>query len=447
MATDENASETSDRPFLHRVVLAGRLRYWLIGSWGLALCTAVPWPSALGWFVVTIVSGLIRSWVETRLSIPDPRVYSRVKLAVATLSCVAWAGAPLLAMLQGDFYGIMLAIALLVAGYTLVFTQMRAAPQEALIVSLPYSVVVAFFAAAMWGTSGFWVALSIIPVVGLSMLIKVVITEIKDAELMTVNRRQAALINDLAAARDRADAASAAKSNFLSVISHELRTPMNGVLGCAHLLQMSELDSPQSEMVRMIQTSGESLMVLLNDILDITKIEAGKMELSPTMIDRTTLLDKLEGPFRAQAESRGLRFHSAIAGDFPEQLWLDPLRLAQVTHSLLGNAIKFTHKGSVTIAVECIGGLKGSVRLRIVVTDTGIGIAAEDQKQLFQAFTQVDESSTRKFGGAGLGLSICERLVTLMDGEISVQSKLGEGSTFTVEVAIETAFEAERVAA
>lgn len=447
MATDANGTETVDRPFLHRLILAGHLRYWLIGSWGLALCTAVPWTLALAWFVVTMASGMFRTLVETRLTLRDPHVHARIKLVVSTLSCVTWAGAPLLAMLQGDLYGIILAIALLLAGYTLVFTQMRAAPKEALIVSLPYSAVVGLFVAGMWGTSGFWVALSIIPVVGLSMLIKVVITQIKDEELAMVNRRQAALIEDLASARDRADAASAAKSSFLGVISHELRTPMNGVLGCAHLLHMSTLDARQSEMVRTIQSSGESLMVLLNDILDITKIEAGKMELSPTVIDRATLLNKLEGPFRAQAESRGIGFHCEVAADVPHRLRLDPLRLAQIAHNLLGNAIKFTSKGAVTMAVDYVAGPGGGDRLRIAVSDTGIGIAAEDQRQLFQDFTQVDESSTRKFGGTGLGLSICKRLVTLMNGEISVQSAPGEGSTFTLEIAFEAAGEEQRQAA
>ena len=321
-------------------------------------------------------------------------------------------------------------------------------PREALIASAPYSVVVVLLFAKLWGTPGFWVIVSMIPVLALALLIKVAITQMKDSDLEAVNRRQAELIAELETARDTANAASAAKSNFLGVISHELRTPMNGVLGAAQLLQMSEISDRQKEFVGVIRDSGEGLMVLLNDILDITKIESGKMELDFVDVEAETLAARLTGPFKAQAEARGLTFTTDIRGALPPLLRMDPLRLAQVTHNLLANAIKFTPQGEVRLIIDSEPAGEGRTTLRLGVVDSGIGIAADDLTRLFQPFSQVDGSSTRKFGGTGLGLSICQRLAALMDGEITVTSIPGQGSTFTLHATFDTPqIEAVRVAA
>lgn len=421
-----------DRTFLQYLIEAGHMRYWIIASWAVALFTVTDFKTAAAWFFAATLSGLLRTFAERCLVMSDAAMHGRIKLGAATISCFAWAAAPLLAFLHGGTYGVPLGVALLIAGYVLVFTQMRAAPREALIVSAPYSIVVAILFAHLWGTPGFWVVLSTVPVLALALVIKVAITQMKDGDLEAVNRRQAELIAELETARDRADAASAAKSNFLGVISHELRTPMNGVLGAAQLLQMSSLDGCQKEFVSVIRNSGEGLMVLLNDILDITKIESGKMELDIADIETDTLLTRLTGPFKAQAEARGLTFATEIRGDLPPVLQMDPLRLAQVTHNLLANAIKFTPQGEVRLVVESEPRADGRIALRLSVSDSGIGIAADDLSRLFQPFSQVDGSSTRKFGGTGLGLSICQRLAVLMDGEITVTSIPGLGSTFTL---------------
>ncbi|WP_428153190.1 sensor histidine kinase [Brevundimonas sp.] len=427
-----------ERTFLQHLIEAGHMRYWIIASWALALFTVTDLATAAIWFGVATSGGLLRTFVERGLVMSNASIHGRIKLVAATVSCFAWAGAPLLAFLHGGTYGVLLGVALLIAGYVLVFTQMRAAPREALIVSAPYSIVVAILFASLWGTPGFWVVLSMVPVLALALVIKVAITQMKDGDLEAVNRRQAELIAELETARDRADAASAAKSNFLGVISHELRTPMNGVLGAAQLLQMSELSDRQKEFVGVIRNSGEGLMVLLNDILDITKIESGKMELDIADIETDTLMARLTGPFRAQAEARGLTFATEIRGDLPPVLKMDPLRLAQVTHNLLANAIKFTPQGEVRLVVESEPRTEGRIALRLSVSDSGIGIAADDLSRLFQPFSQVDGSSTRKFGGTGLGLSICQRLALLMDGEITVASIPGQGSTFTLHATFET---------
>lgn len=418
-------------PLLHKLIAAGHLRYWLIGSWALALCTSTGPVLAGWWFAVACTAGLARTVV-------DRRTTGWPRLAIATASCAIWSVAPLLSFVSGSRYGVEMGVGLLMAGYVLVFTQIRAAPREALLVSSPYSAVVLALVIHQWGSPTFWVLLAILPVLGLALLIKVVITQIKDGELRDVNRRQAALIAELKIAHDQAQAASVAKSNFLGVISHELRTPMNGVLGAAQLLQMSELSDRQKEFVGVIRDSGEGLMVLLNDILDITKIESGKMELDFVDVEAETLAARLIGPFKAQAEARGLTFKTDIRGPLPPLLRMDPLRLAQVTHNLLANAIKFTPQGEVRLIIDSEPAGDGRTTLRLGVVDSGIGIATDDLTRLFQPFSQVDGSSTRKFGGAGLGLSICQRLAALMDGEITVTSTPGEGSTFTFHATFDT---------
>ncbi|MGV8929293.1 MAG: sensor histidine kinase [Brevundimonas sp.] len=431
MAGQSATAATAQTPLLHRWIAAGHLRYWIIAAWALPLWGTTSWAIALAWFVVTTAFGLVRTLVESRLTGMSPAPLARLKLAVATVSCMAWAAAPVLAVLEGGALGLTVAVALLFAGYTLVFTQMRAAPSEALIVSAPYTVVVLGLIAGLWGTPGFWVALGLVPVVGLALLIQVFITEMKDNELRTVNLAQAGLIEELAAARDRADAANAAKSRFLGVISHELRTPMNGVLGAAQVLRVTGLNERQNDMVGMILSSGDSLMSLLNDILDVTKIEADRMVLAPESIDTPDLINRLSGPFSAQAEVRGIRFIVKTRGFLPTSLTLDPLRLSQIIHNLLGNALKFTQAGTVTLTVAGAPVPDGRTALEISVADTGIGIAEADLDGLFQPFVQVDESSTRRFGGTGLGLTICRKLAGLMDGDITVRSVPGEGSVFT----------------
>jgi len=438
MTTLPTADVPSPRqPVLHGIVASGHMRYWIIGSWALALATTVPLTTALGWFAGTTLLGVARTVVETRMKGVEPGFHARLKLFVATASCIAWAAAPLLSYFSGHAHSLAMAVALLMAGYMLVFTQMRSAPREALIVSLPYTVVVLILVADLWGTQNSLTVLTMAPVLGLALLIKVVITRMKDDELAAVNARQAGFIVDLGAARDRANAANEAKSNFLAVISHELRTPMNGVLGAAQLLEMSDLRPSQANYVSIIRRSGESLLVHLNDILDMTKIEAGRLEIDCVPTETSDLLNRLIGPFQAQAEAKGLSFNVERTGEHPALVRIDPLRLAQITHNLLSNAVKFTDRGTIVLATHKERLAEDRMRYRFTVTDSGGGIAADDLEQLFQPFSQVDASSTRRFGGTGLGLSICRRLAHLMGGEISVDSTPGVGSTFTLELEME----------
>src|SRR5262245_27522022 len=240
----------------------------------------------------------------------------------------------------------------------------------------------------------------------------------------------------LAKARDAAEAATRAKSQFLAVMSHEIRTPMSGVLGMVHLLLGTRLDSQQQQYVTTVRDSGQALLTILNDILDSSKMEAGKLELLAEDFDLPGLIGNVTSLLGFRAREKGLDLDSAIEPEVPAALRADPGRLRQVLLNLVGNAIKFTDRGRVRVAVMSQGEVDERVRLRFEVSDTGAGIPMEAQGRLFQEVSQVDQQSTRRAGGTGLGLAISKRIVTAMGGAIGVTSAPGLGSTFWFTVSL-----------
>jgi CheY-like chemotaxis protein/nitrogen-specific signal transduction histidine kinase len=231
----------------------------------------------------------------------------------------------------------------------------------------------------------------------------------------------------------RADAANRAKSAFLAMMSHELRTPMNGVLGMAHALRQTALDPRQDRHVDMLIHSGDGLMTILNDILDVSKIEAGKLELETIAMDLCEVAGRVGELWREAASAKGVRLVLQIDETTPKWLAGDPTRLRQVMTNLVSNALKFTPPGGeVRLSVRPVAHADDQVSVEIAVADTGIGMSAAGVAKLFQTYSQTEASTARKFGGTGLGLAICKQLVELMGGEISVESAPCEGSTFRV---------------
>jgi PAS domain S-box-containing protein len=254
-----------------------------------------------------------------------------------------------------------------------------------------------------------------------------VVTDISD------QKRTAAVLER---ARISAEAAVQAKSRFLANMSHELRTPLNGVVGMASLLENTALDAKQRRFVRTLKTSAEALITLINDVLDLSKAEAGKLELVRAPFELRRELEQVVGLFGPRAHDKGIEIAAHIARDVPATIRGDSIRLRQVLGNLVNNAVKFTETGAVLLAVTVVPGDSREAVLEFSVTDTGVGVSHEEQQRIFEAFEQADGSVTRKFGGTGLGLAISRQLVELMHGSMNLESEAGRGSRFSFHIPV-----------
>ncbi|QDT39346.1 ammonium transporter [Stratiformator vulcanicus] len=243
--------------------------------------------------------------------------------------------------------------------------------------------------------------------------------------------------------KEAAEAASTAKSSFLANMSHEIRTPLNGVVGMLDLLKLTEIDDRQQRYVSLAKNSAGALLSLINDILDFSKIEAGKLEIEQIPLELRELIEDVADMFSLRAAEKGVELVPRVSSELPDVVKGDPERIRQILINLLGNALKFTEKGTITLEAEPVRH-EGKKYFRLAVSDTGIGIPPDRLKSLFSAFTQVDASTTRKYGGTGLGLAICSQLTGLMGGEIGVESEVGHGSTFWLRIPLEAVDDANR---
>ena len=396
---------------------------------GLTAWTVTPtiWP--IIWFAAMLVTQALDWVVFTRYRrnpdwMPD-RGYLVLSCLTTFVGVTVYAGLTAYMWFYGGETGRIFAMIQCAGGLLHVSLHMHHARAILISAVVPHSLYFLGLPLYQAAQSGRWQDL-LVPIGGLLYMSHLVVA-VRQSSSTTREMQEA---RDAALdARGKAEVANAAKSDFLAVVSHEIRTPMNAVISAANLLKQTPLDTRQAEHVDMLIDAGDVLMGLLNDVLDVSKIEAGKMELETADMvvrDRLTALGRLWEP---RAEANNVRLAWKIAPDVPQAVRTDPLRFQQILFNLMSNAVKFTRDGDILVKVDWIDGV-----MTVAVTDSGCGIPADRLEHVFNSFEQADAGTTRRYGGTGLGLSISRKLAEVMGGSLTVASIEGEGSTFTLQL-------------
>ncbi|MFA4951787.1 ATP-binding protein [Brevundimonas sp.] len=406
-----------------------KTRIGLAAFIGLTAWVVTPtiWP--IVWFAAMLLTQALDWKVFSRFRhrpewLPD-KGYLVLSCATTVLSVTVYAGLTAYMWFYGGETGRIFAMIQCAGGLLHVSLHMHHARPILISAVVPHAIYFLGLPLFQATQSGRWQDL-LVPIGGLLYMSHLVVA-VKQSSSTTREMQEA---RDAALeARGKAEVANAAKSDFLAVVSHEIRTPMNAVISAANLLKDTKLDARQTEHVDMLIDAGDVLMGLLNDVLDVSKIEAGKMELETADMvvrDRLTALGRLWEP---RAEANNIRLAWQIAPEVPQAVRTDPLRFQQILFNLMSNAVKFTRDGDILVKVDWAGGL-----LSVAVTDSGCGIPADRLEHVFNSFEQADAGTTRRYGGTGLGLSISRKLAEVMGGSLIVASVEGEGSTFTLQL-------------
>ena len=437
--TDRNDADSEDavEVAVQTMLKTQIVRYIHICFWGGLLLSVTGWQTALIWFGVAISAGLARSIFEKTLKrdAVNPEIGDRVYPLIAALTSCAWAAAPLLAALSGHPAGMSASLVMLAAGYLFVLAQFRASPVNVFIASTPYNAVLAVLVYLNLGTPGGIVFLAGIPVLYGALFSAVMFGYLSHLSAMRTNRARIKAQQDLVRAKEAAENASLAKTQFLANTSHEIRTPLNGIMGIAQVMIEDQPSPANAEKLDIILDSAESLLAILNDVLDVSKIEAGATDILVARADVPRLFSRLESLWQGRACEKKIAFSIDVDRNVPRELDIDEMHLRQCVNNLIGNALKFTRKGRVCVRVYYHPENAQRGDLQIEVIDTGIGITVSAVERIFDAFTQDDASRTREFSGTGLGLTITQRLARLMGGDVTVSSVEGEGSKFTLTIA------------